>query len=545
MQSLLRPRFICIFLIISTLKIIGLVDCEGGQLPKNSATFDPRSGESVFGESGRSGSNAADSETRVPLKDAGAKDKAPRRLPRFTQSHVLDTLGLAGDGSSGLLGMYNLTDYPFLCLNTSRIPRDGKVYCNATFDPFSCWPATPGGQFAVISCPEVPGVDATKNATKFCFPNGTWMEKANYNACLSHGIPVENNNGFQGELATDYVSRIIYNLGFSISTVALAIALFIFTYFRSLRCLRNAIHCHLIVTFILRNIVWFIMQHTLVPIVASQETWGCKLQVAIFNYAQMTNFFWMLVEGLYLHVIIVWTYSADKIRRWYFVVLGWGIPLIIIAVWVALRIYSTSVQQTKSSVLQDCWLPYNSSQSDTLDYIYIGPTLLVLAINMLFLATIIWVLVTKLRASNSLETKQLRKAVKATLLLLPLLGITYLLFIWPPTDHQAVVEAHKFINTFLQSFQGFFVALFYCFLNGEVKSVLKKKFNTLRENRTLATRCTKTSIGWANDITIHKDHVALTNGNRNDTANGFDERQGIRISDHYSREDGLESEKML
>lgn len=39
--------------------------------------------------------------------------------------------------------------------------EDGKVYCNATFDPFSCWPATPGGQFAVISCPEVPGVDAT------------------------------------------------------------------------------------------------------------------------------------------------------------------------------------------------------------------------------------------------------------------------------------------------------------------------------------------------------------------------------------------------
>lgn len=38
---------------------------------------------------------------------------------------------------------------------------DGRVYCNATLDPFSCWPATPGGHYAVISCPEVPGVDAT------------------------------------------------------------------------------------------------------------------------------------------------------------------------------------------------------------------------------------------------------------------------------------------------------------------------------------------------------------------------------------------------
>lgn len=50
-----------------------------------------------------------------------------------------------------------------------------------------------------------------------------------------------------------------------------------------------------------------------------------------------------------------------------------------------------------------------------------------------------------------------RKVVKATLLLLPLLGITYLLFLYSPTDDKAVVEAHKFINTFLQSFQVFFL----------------------------------------------------------------------------------------
>ncbi|KAJ8313808.1 hypothetical protein KUTeg_008369 [Tegillarca granosa] len=162
----------------------------------------------------------------------------------------------------------------------------------------------------------------------------------------------------------------------------------------------------------------------------------------------------------------------------------------------------------------DCWLPsHNTSyrEIEDWDYIYTGPILFVLAINMLFLASIIWVLVTKLRASHTMESRQLRKAVKATLLLFPLLGITYIIFLWSPNDVPAVVEAHKLVNALLQSFQGFFVALFYCFLNGEVKSVLKKKFKLMQDSRNLSTRYTKTSIGWANDLS-RKESLALANG---------------------------------
>jgi len=50
----------------------------------------------------------------------------------------------------------------------------------------------------------------------------------------------------------------------------------------------------------------------------------CKLLVSLFNYLLVTNFFWMLVEGLYLHTVIVWTFSADRLHCRHYAALGWG-----------------------------------------------------------------------------------------------------------------------------------------------------------------------------------------------------------------------------
>ena len=49
----------------------------------------------------------------------------------------------------------------------------------------------------------------------------------------------------------------------------------------------------------------------------------CRFLVALYNYLQVTNFFWMLVEGLCLHTMIVWAFSVEKVRLWHYVVLGW------------------------------------------------------------------------------------------------------------------------------------------------------------------------------------------------------------------------------
>lgn len=98
-------------------------------------------------------------------------------------------------------------------------------------------------------------------------------------------------------------------------------------------------------------------------------------------------------------------------------------------------------------------------------------------LNLLFLLNIIRVLVVKLRESHTSDVEQVRKAVRAAFVLLPLLGITNLLNMTEaPLDRSPLEFAvWSYITHFLTSFQGFFIAMIYCFLNGEVSVVQLSK----------------------------------------------------------------------
>jgi len=103
----------------------------------------------------------------------------------------------------------------------------------------------------------------------------------------------------------------------------------------------------------------------------------------------------------------------------------------------------------------------------------------------ILLSYIFKVLITKLRSANTVETRQYRKASKALLVLIPLLGITYLVVIAGPNEG---VESHIFaiLRAFLLSIQGLSVSMFYCFLNSEVRQALKHRFHRLRDSRNLS-----------------------------------------------------------
>ncbi|KAF3853969.1 hypothetical protein F7725_014657 [Dissostichus mawsoni] len=343
--------------------------------------------------------------------------------------------------------------------------------CDTSIDGIgTCWPRSSAGQMVSRPCPEwFYGVryNTTNNVYKKCLANGTWALKGNYSMCKA--ILHEEKKG-----KMHYQIAVIINfLGHCISMVALLVAFFLFLGLRSIRCLRNIIHWNLITAFILRNATWFIVQMTMSPAVHESNVIWCRLVTASFNYFHSTNFFWMFGEGCYLHTAIVLTYSTDKLRKWMFICIGWCIPFPIIVAWAIGKLYYDN---------EKCW--FGKRAGVYTDYIYQGPMILVLVINFIFLFNIVRILMTKLRASTT-------KAVKATLVLLPLLGLTYMLFFVNPGEDEISQIVFIYFNSFLESFQGFFVSVFYCFLNSEVRSAVRKRFHRWQEQHSIRARMTQ------------------------------------------------------
>lgn len=52
--------------------------------------------------------------------------------------------------------------------------------------------------------------------------------------------------------------------------------------------------------------------------------WSLRLAVTFFLYFLATNYYWILVQGLYLHSLIFMAFFSEKKYLWGFTIFGWG-----------------------------------------------------------------------------------------------------------------------------------------------------------------------------------------------------------------------------
>ncbi|XP_075743689.1 calcitonin gene-related peptide type 1 receptor-like isoform X1 [Rhipicephalus microplus] len=346
-----------------------------------------------------------------------------------------------------------LKPFPELGANESLCPR--------TWDGWNCWDDTPPGQTVFAPCPQfVAGFLSSRQAHKLCTSNGTWFRHpvtghvwSNYTACVdTHDLQFRN------------LVNSLYVTGYSISLVALLLSLFIFCYFRSLRCRRITIHKNLFTSFIINNLCWILWYiHVIAqPHVIEESPSWCQALHVVTQYFLLCNYLWMFCEGLYLHTLLVMAFIAeDKILKW-FLLIGWGFPLLPTIGYAVMRGLDPEASRM-------CWVEHDVWYT----YILSVPVCFSILLSFAFLVNIVRVLVTKLRAVNSPDNESTRKAVRATVILLPLLGLHYVVTPFRP-DKGSIFLAYEIISALVTSLQGLCVALLFCFFNGEVLGVLRK-----------------------------------------------------------------------
>ncbi|XP_072130655.1 adhesion G protein-coupled receptor D2 [Mobula birostris] len=198
---------------------------------------------------------------------------------------------------------------------------------------------------------------------------------------------------------------------------------------------RTSIHKNLFVALIAAQVVLLSSDS------ATDNETACTAVTALLHLFFMAAFAWMMVEGLLLWSKVVTVNLSEERRMKYYYLIGWGIPVLIVTITLA-------AAHDKYIADRYCWLNVHNG----VIWAFVGPVIFIIMVNMFVLTRVVLITMStaKRRAimlavnSSPMEQAydQIRAAVKAVLVLLPILGLTWLCGVLVPFS---VVMAYIFV----------------------------------------------------------------------------------------------------
>ncbi|ESP00885.1 hypothetical protein LOTGIDRAFT_140348, partial [Lottia gigantea] len=185
----------------------------------------------------------------------------------------------------------------------------------------------------------------------------------------------------------------------------------------------------------------------------------CKLVAILLHFFFLSAFTWMLVEGLSLYVTCtrgIGNYSNNKVR---YLLIGWGLPIVIVLI-----SFGSEFQNYGNGPGDSCWL----SLEHGLIWAFMGPMLLIVFFNLIILGLILKVFLTL--KTNKQKTEAARVSLRAMVMLLPLLGMTWILSLLVPLSIW-----FRYMFVIGNSLQGMLIFFLHCLCNEDVRNGVARR----------------------------------------------------------------------
>ena len=258
------------------------------------------------------------------------------------------------------------------------------------------------------------------------------------------------------------------------------------------------------VLFVHRNFIFSILLSQIIFVLGIERNeWQlpCLLIAALLHYVLLVSFVWMLLEAINALILIKRPFINQLWLKVVYSTIAYLSPLVVVAVTLVVSIcdyghYPLAGGAMAQTATTNCWLPRRNSRY----WAFIGPALVIIAVNCVLLFAIITIILrlqfirkkmvasTMKKSNTETLVKGLASAIKATVLMVPILGITWIFGIFALNSINVFVsQIFQWLFLIFNCNQGVFIFTFYCLLNEEVRSkcqlLILQKILSKRTNR--------------------------------------------------------------
>ncbi|KAI8487722.1 hypothetical protein Bbelb_344600 [Branchiostoma belcheri] len=253
---------------------------------------------------------------------------------------------------------------------------------------------------------------------------------------------------------------------------------------------RAHIHVNLCLSLATANLVIIISE-----IVDPGITVLCTVIAVFLHYFYLSAMTWMLCEGvqLYMSIVHVFRRSNKIVRRAYYAV-GWGAPLVIVAITIGVTQsagYGNQVTDTNPQALSEtngtteatshgqvsnnngedehCWLVVDNG----VRWSFIGPAIFIIAVNLVIMVIVLKTMLGNRALQNAEQWTRTKAGIRASFVMLPLLGLSWLLGVFSMNEETSA--AFGLLFAVVNSLQGLFIFIFHCLRSKTINDAIDKK----------------------------------------------------------------------